>query len=563
VKPIDRKTKKPTFRAGQAGVALPVALVTALALVIGLGALASRTSQGFISSYFQGVNREARDVAESAIVDFGNTMNREENRLLLIAGNDQINSWSDAVHRNVCTAYNSDGTRIGGANPATVSTTALRFLRGADWQNLVDSDSSRQFRVTGVEYLYEQGSGASAVRTPFDFATQNSNIPEDTVRTSALRGGTRTLMRVTIVGRVERNQRTSFARVAREFEIVPKCCKRSFGGNGGEVAWGRDTTSCPVVDSSLGDGSGIIGGLNGGSPSGSSNTLDIRDENGDLVTQAKCWDGNLTSDSDLQGSPNPACTSGNQTLGAAGPTRPGITFTPEEFDLKLPIFPPDLTAVSLNLSGGQQQNINTIYYDPGAGKVRLRRGSELPEDLQNCEFDTSGQVNCVFSSINVGNRELRIDTSNAPINFFFDNPGFTGNYMDSGGSGAYRLVNCAPGTINCSTFVGWNEFQAQPDKFNLFTLGSGKFDINGGASVVGANIYAPYATVDIRGGGNSDPNFMGRIWSNNINLVGNVKIRTFAAQPQFCSESGTACPPTTGVPLFDIVARSFSHASGF
>lgn len=90
--PIDGKIKRPQLRAGQEGIALPVALVAALVLVIGLGALASRTSQGVISSYFQGVNREARDVAESAIVDFGNTMNREENRLLLVAGNDEISS---------------------------------------------------------------------------------------------------------------------------------------------------------------------------------------------------------------------------------------------------------------------------------------------------------------------------------------------------------------------------------------------------------------------------------------------------------------------------------------
>jgi hypothetical protein len=39
---------------------------------------------------FQGVNREARDVAESATTDFAVTLNREENRWLLVAGNDQL-----------------------------------------------------------------------------------------------------------------------------------------------------------------------------------------------------------------------------------------------------------------------------------------------------------------------------------------------------------------------------------------------------------------------------------------------------------------------------------------
>jgi hypothetical protein len=67
--------------------------------------------------------------------------------------------------------------------------------------------------------------------------------------------------------------------------------------------------------------------------------------------------------------------------------------------------------------------------------------------------------------------------------------------------------------------------------------------------------------VDLRGGGNNDPNFMGRIWANDITLIGNVKLRVPQSQPSFCSS--LTCPPTGIIPLFDVVARSFSHASGF
>ncbi|MFM7548312.1 MAG: hypothetical protein ACKO8I_05455 [Cyanobacteriota bacterium] len=65
-------------------------MVVALMLLIGLAALGTRSTQGFLASVFQEVNREARDVAESAITDFAVTLNREENRWLLVAGNDQL-----------------------------------------------------------------------------------------------------------------------------------------------------------------------------------------------------------------------------------------------------------------------------------------------------------------------------------------------------------------------------------------------------------------------------------------------------------------------------------------
>ena len=84
------------------GFALPIAIVAGLVLMIGVAALSSRTSQGFVSSIFQGANREARDIAESAILDFGVTMNREENRLLLVAGNGT--DWDDEKNQNICTA---------------------------------------------------------------------------------------------------------------------------------------------------------------------------------------------------------------------------------------------------------------------------------------------------------------------------------------------------------------------------------------------------------------------------------------------------------------------------
>ena len=186
-------------RARQDGFSLPIAVVAALLLLIGLAALGARSTQGFLASVFQGVNREARDVAESAITDFAVTLNREENRWLLVAGNDQLAQWdSNSVHRNLCTGEFVNGKYV--PNTA-LATSASRFMRSDSWQNLISGDSSRQFRVEDVRYRYENRTAGSE-RADFNFATMDANIPSHTVRNAALQGGTRTLLRVTLQGRV-------------------------------------------------------------------------------------------------------------------------------------------------------------------------------------------------------------------------------------------------------------------------------------------------------------------------------------------------------------------------
>ncbi|MCP9804638.1 hypothetical protein KBY75_13800 [Cyanobium sp. T1G-Tous] len=766
-----------------------------MVLVLGVVALSSRSSQGFISSIFQGVNREARETAESAISDFGVTMNREENRLLLVAGNDS--SWTSDEHRNLCTASTQAADGTWSAVPADLAiararstpTSASRFVRTGNWVPLIAGDTTRSFKVTKVEYFFEE----NAERTPFNFATGSINFPGKTVRDSALEGGTRTLMRVTVVGRISRNGQSSYARVAREFEVVPKCCKRSFGNNSGSVPWGRDNATCPV-GKDTGVGNGVIGSLDGGSPTGSNNELDIRDENNTLVKQAICWMGNTTGVvSDLDGDPSQECKDGTQALGKATPQKTSLKFAPTKFSLKLPeprwnyggrLAPQPgapLTVANLNsqfptayfgtwisdgtnywmrlfdeewkafgtspsanpwtfgeysrVSGRIQVvsnnhglnvsspvflypitgslvlgnwsvwtspspaeanlfNINNttnnsgdlywmgassspvtersflncssattdislcrweeqrivfnsfgarvpsctnpavtgcsisaptripypqvsntdadstilssnfnkipqlakaynaiarIYLDPSSMIMMQKIGSATATPMTNCIVNKDpaapyAVVDCRFSQIASGNDDVFIDTSYAMINFHFDDLAVTGEYMGGGGNTSYKRVHCsrASWTAACDDLVTWADFQIKCDivsgsdpncatgknsnydhseLFNAFTLGAGKFFLNGTSSTVGMNVYAPFATVELKGGGRADPNFMGRIWTNTIALNGNVKLRVPNSQPSFCSN--TICPPPSRVPLFDLVARSFSHASGF
>lgn len=754
------------------GFALPIAIVAGLVLMIGVVALSSRTSQGFVSSVFQGANREARDVAESAIADFGVTMNREENRFLLVAGDGE--KWTDIQHRNICTSsmQAANGTwskvspDIGLARSNSTPVTASRFYNSDSWSPLLAGDTARSFKVTKIEYLHEKDNvnAANIVvsrdRASFSFNTPSTSFPGKTVRESALQGGSRTLLRVTVVGRVVRNGQTSYARVAREFEVVPKCCKRSFGNNIGAIAWGRDNSLCPV-SKDTGVGNGLIGSLNGGLPDSSNNELNIRNENNELITQALCWAGNESGKpSDLVGPPSADCLDGSQSLGKASKNKTSVSFLPTTFSFKLPdpkfltggrlapqygslltvpilrnIFPnasvgtwisdgtnywvkrlvesgqqdwwsfsmrvvPPLDLVlpylsinpvlintvipldfelnqriyldfisgdgtdglysfkgsvpstrfefvsgssstSVRLSrafagctsstvdislcrweldrlsptspfpqvdpvssdfiilGGPDNHIRSesktyasntrIYFDPNSFRLMEKQGSSTAVPLNNCVITKDpaapyAVADCRFSSINAGNNTVTIDTSYAMINFHFDNSGFTGDYMGGNGNTVYQRVHCARSswTPACNDPVTWADFQIkcdtalgsdpncsggrnssydQSELFNAFTLGKGTFSLNGTSSTVGINVYAPFASVILKGGGNADPNFMGRIWTDKITLNGNVKLRVPNSQPSFCNT--TSCPPSRNVPLFDVVARSFSHASGF
>ncbi len=102
------------------------------------------------------------------------------------------------MHRNLCTGEFVNGKYV--PNTA-VATSANRFMRSDSWQNLISGDSSRQFRVEDVRYRYENRTAGSE-RADFNFATMDANIPSHTVRNAALQGGTRTLLRVTLQGRV-------------------------------------------------------------------------------------------------------------------------------------------------------------------------------------------------------------------------------------------------------------------------------------------------------------------------------------------------------------------------
>ena len=346
------------------GYILQVALVAFLLLIIGSVTFATRSLSGFWGTVFQGANREARDVAESAISDFQSTLNQRANRFLLVKGGDGSN-WSTTDY-NDCTRPTETISVTTGAysddDETTTTTTTYRQIdfskagtsidktsvidrfkpnTDANWQQLVvgSTDNRKQFRVESIQYI-------DSSRNTF------SSTPE-----SIRYGATRSLLRVSVIGKVTTNGLTSFSRVIREFEVVPKCCTnteasdragkiyRSFGSNvyGGAV-WGRDSRSCDIKINATG-GNGIIGSLGGTALDKGANagSLSITDENGKPVPQAICFAGGLGGATDLTGKTDPDCVAGNASAKS-------LSYNPTKFDLTLPDYCALSATASCNVS---------------------------------------------------------------------------------------------------------------------------------------------------------------------------------------------------------------------
>jgi hypothetical protein len=627
---VFRRSPKP-----QDGYSLVVALISGFVLLIGVGSLASRGNLGFIGQVFQTQNRQARDVAEAAIAEFANVMNQERNRHLLIAGttaNWSPSSWANPERdfRNVCTVFNDsfvaselDGIPVF-VNPD--ATAVARFTPGGPPQALAAGDNARTFVVESIEFLNQQRQSYVNNLGEFLQFQNDPGPPPSFVSYGTLyrSGGERSLVRVTIRGQVTQNGRTSTSRVAREFEIVPKCCKRSFGRNVlGGTNWGRDEELCGAR--LTGKLSGITIGTNGASVGGSNNPKPILQEDGSPLTTASCFAGLLdpTQPSPLTGTANPNC-GGDPPI-----TRGAISFTPAKLNYTPPIYlNPDgaVAGPALNFSSSE----NYIYFDPSAVQpgptpprfsgVFLKQGNGTPTRIDNqglastqpdpCYVSetlnaASGipyhTVNCAISGLTIsGNRDLYVDTSAAKINLFT-----SGNVSVSGNASVARIhsyrsdLNAAPSQSGCisnnpsnclidwpssdpgiatnrlNTFLelcedrgGFNCQKIDGDELysvrrllNFYANGDQTFTLNGGSAGVGYNIYAPRGTITFNGGGNNE-NFMGQIFANEFNPSGNINIRTFGGGGGTIT-GGTPTGFAFGRPLVDFVARSFTQSSGF
>jgi hypothetical protein len=543
-------------------------LLVLMTLILGSMAIVARNSTGRLASAAQGRNREARDVAEAGLVEIISELNKERNRKILVAGV-ALASWSEGSATasnpllNPCTGYDANGNLTPLATPTSK---AIALKDG--WQNLVAGNSTRSYRLVSIAY-------SDAARAAL------SSPPPQTVLT----GQVKTLLRLTVEGRVSdaTGATLSTSRVVKEYEVVPKCCKRSFGRNSFAAnVFGTDARACFLSPGGVQAASeavaAVIGGLNGGVISSSNNMLNIFDADLRPVTRVLC-----RSNVPSPGVANPDCINGSMRLGT-------ISVMPSQFGVPVPPWPGAANASFETLDAPDKSGLY-IRVNPTTNTVEKCSATASSTTPNSCQTMSSctrieGNINyvnghyCRISRVNASKNFVTFDTSNAPLFLYFDtpeSPNSSGNsYISYQGNGTVRQVRCAAGT---TAICGTTATIADVERLNVYAYGSASMNLNGADAVVTMNVFAPKASFTIKGGGSAPFNFIGRLWLNNIYANGSTTMQVLESSPELLVSQGsctvlgctsiipdagtTGTTGSYGTPEVDWVARSVTYSSAF
>ncbi|MEB3235981.1 MAG: hypothetical protein VKM98_11195 [Cyanobacteriota bacterium] len=258
-------SRRPGCHQGSHGYSMPMVMTAALILILGSLALASRSGQGLLSSIFQNQSWEARSAAEIGMQEIISELNREQNRYLMVqrpgdTSSDSTNLWTSSANPFIAATRTNP---CSGASPPTYSNLDSRSSAASDtsygtWY--IQNDG----RITSTQGTARRGFRLVRVNRQTLSADNNElnlyqNRPTGT--------GEITLE---VQGLVFRNSaQVASASLQKEFELVPKCCRVSFGGAHGQLDYGISSVTnesiCLNSASSLGFGLIAGAGREGGS----------------------------------------------------------------------------------------------------------------------------------------------------------------------------------------------------------------------------------------------------------------------------------------------------------
>jgi len=232
-----RLTRWSHHEPGTAGYSLPLVIVAALILIAGTAVLANRAGMGLLSSIFQNQSWESREAAEIGMSQFVSELNKETNRYLMLkrTGDDagiwtnSYNAFVKATRTNPCAAatepsyVNLDPRE--GSDTAKDTAYGTWYIQNDGKITRAQGSATRGFRLTGV--------------TRQEITTSGSPLNIYTNRPS----GTGKLV-LKVQGFAYRNgTQVAESELEKEFELVPKCCKVSFGAAHGGLDYGINPTT--------------------------------------------------------------------------------------------------------------------------------------------------------------------------------------------------------------------------------------------------------------------------------------------------------------------------------
>jgi hypothetical protein len=520
------------------GFALPIVILAVLVMSVGSLAIANRSSLGSLGTVYQSLGFDAQEAAEIGMNRIISELNRSENRGLLRSKGSAVESalWtsSDATsyHASRCPDVSppdlASNPSLGYPSSGSPSTYNTIYIRSdGSISSSSSSGATRAYRLVSVTRRPE-----SELQI-----FQSMSAPAGTVTVQvegqALSSG----------GAI--SARTTLQRV---FQLVPKCCGTSFGGNHGNVDYRRpasDSTAYVCLPDNM-LGMGLVGGT--GSTTGAftlKGSVTVNSSSGQAISTVYCLadstgyctisDNGKSTDIDVL-SPRPA------NFPAAKTYPGGNTSSPAPGVLQAPSSP-------------RVSDTNAFLYCINSSCSQWAVNADASSVPANC-MQTSTETHCYYAQLSYKNDDVYFLTKSRKLRLYFVSAGL----ILDGGSGNATLNHCktisAASTPTCS---GTRPKTADLAVFGCNSCASQTFDWRGTPDVLDAFVYVPNGSATVAG----NATFQGVLWTNKIDSLGNVSwvvpgsgLRDVLELMGLLAAQGQS--PTSNPLLFDYVARATS-----
>ena len=523
-----------------AGYSLPLVITAALILIAGTAVLANRAGMGLLSSIYQNQSWEAREAAEIGMSQFISELNKETNRYLMVTrSGDTAGIWTNssssfvkATRTNPCSAateptYANLDPREG-TDTAKDNSYGTWYIQNDGKITRTQGTATRGFKLSGVTRQEITSSGS-----PLNIY---SNRPTGTGK-----------LVLRVQGFVYRNgSQVAESELEQEFELVPKCCKVSFGAAHGGLDYGINSTTnesiCFNAAASLGLGLVAGAGMEGGSLTLIGNTT-VKNSDGTNVSPVICI---VTATN--------TCTSTTTGTVTTQIAKVDLTMPPP------PLYPGDSSVVGTlekcSTKKRSGSDINECPSNPTTVETnasdRLNNFTYCADGLANCNYTVvNGDVTAAnlpsFCTISGGDlhcniQQLKYDkmvfasaTRKIILYFPYSNLSSTkSGYVVTPETGNSWIKNCvatassintATAAEDCASASGANIIRTTfyGCRINtclpLTTTSAQTLSLQGGSKGAGLFTYFPEGAMELNG----TPTYEGVMWSKTINAGGNVK----------------------------------------
>lgn len=271
-------------KAASEGYTLTPAVLLVLGLVVGGLGVVALSNWSSLSALLPGTDaREIADMGADRIIAYWS--DNAQNRQLLVAGSTAPSTWSTTNTALQSPCVSSQSTRPGGTGYPTSLAVALKDGQFRNLDNMTQVDTgSQRFRLVAVRYTTGPNTGTTAelqnrrsIYRTFTAAASPSwsqtsslgtlpagstfnqliNLDDPDGGGTLQAGNNKGYIAITVEGRVYKSDGTFSTYITtKEYELLPKCCGGSLGGNESR-GLGADTRYCGVEF-------GFVAGINGG-----------------------------------------------------------------------------------------------------------------------------------------------------------------------------------------------------------------------------------------------------------------------------------------------------------